>query len=212
VANPWASDRPAGGWPPEGCSVMTHQRPPNYYLFSVCQIMANTYKRIKDDSVVIELDGFEDFDSLESSSSPASDLTQYTKPFAGSDCEQFLDNGTEGDANAGSFDVATELRKQMQSNVTDMLWQSGRDQAQKAFNMYAKIDILRPHFDVEPVQVRNRLLASFVPVIPTSKKQASIPGDLYGPCMVIFTLIAILLFQMKGKLIQRSTLETCALK
>ena len=63
-----------------------------------------------------------------------------------------------------------------------------------------QIDILRPYFDVEPVQVRNRLLASFVPVLPTAKKQPSIPGDLYGPCMVIFTLIAILLCQMKGKL------------
>ena len=78
-----------------------------------------------------------------------------------------------------------------------MLWQSGREKATAALNMYAKIDILRPYFDVEPIQVRNRLLASFVPVMPTAKKQASIPGDLYGPCMILFTLIAILLCQMK---------------
>jgi hypothetical protein len=42
VANPWAADRPAGGWPPEGHIVITPYRTLNYYPFSVCLIMAFT--------------------------------------------------------------------------------------------------------------------------------------------------------------------------
>jgi len=155
----------------------------------------------QNDSIVIDLD-FEDFDNLEvpndgQFSGPAlpqidssSDPNEFDYPKSDDDSSVELPD-------TNSADIASQLRKQMQDNVTNMLWQSGREQATKAFNMYAKIDILRPYFDVEPVQVRNRLLASFVPVLPTAKKQPSIPGDLYGPCMLIFTLIAILLFQMK---------------
>lgn len=36
------------------------------------------------------------------------------------------------------------------------MWQVGKRQASKAFSLYANIDILRPYFDVEPVQVRTR--------------------------------------------------------
>jgi hypothetical protein len=42
VANPWATDRPAGGWLPEGRIFMTPLLPPNYCPFSVCLIMAAT--------------------------------------------------------------------------------------------------------------------------------------------------------------------------
>lgn len=36
------------------------------------------------------------------------------------------------------------------------VWQAGKRQASRAFNLYANIDILRPYFDVEPAQVRSR--------------------------------------------------------
>lgn len=39
------------------------------------------------------------------------------------------------------------------------VWQVGKRQASKAFSLYANIDILRPYFDVEPVQVRARWAA-----------------------------------------------------
>jgi hypothetical protein len=42
AANPRAADRPAGGWPSEGRILMTPQRPPNYYPFSVPLIMEFT--------------------------------------------------------------------------------------------------------------------------------------------------------------------------
>lgn len=42
------------------------------------------------------------------------------------------------------------------SALPGQVWQAGKRQASKAFNLYANIDILRPYFDVEPVQVRSR--------------------------------------------------------
>jgi hypothetical protein len=44
-ANPRAADRAARGWSPEGRIPMTPYRPSNYYPFSVCLIMATTYRR-----------------------------------------------------------------------------------------------------------------------------------------------------------------------
>jgi hypothetical protein len=41
VAILWVADRPAGGWSPRGRIIMTPYRPHNYYLFSVCLIMAS---------------------------------------------------------------------------------------------------------------------------------------------------------------------------
>jgi uncharacterized C2H2 Zn-finger protein len=42
VANPWAADRPARGWSPEGRIVMTPYRHSNCYPISVCLIMVTT--------------------------------------------------------------------------------------------------------------------------------------------------------------------------
>ena len=41
-----------------------------------------------------------------------------------------------------------------------------------------------------------RLLFSFIPQKPSTDRQR-VPRELYGPMMIIFTLIALLLFQMK---------------
>ncbi|TDH01667.1 hypothetical protein EPR50_G00183020 [Perca flavescens] len=48
------------------------------------------------------------------------------------------------------------LKGQLGRQVADEVWQAGKRQASRAFNLYANIDILRPYFDVEPVQVRSR--------------------------------------------------------
>ena len=159
----------------------------------------------QNDSIVIDFDGFDDFDSLDAPSDAEFHAKEYTSDSdagPGDKGGALLDSGavqSPSGNDADSTDIAAQLRNKIRDDMTDMLWQSGREKATAAFNMYAKIDVLRPYFDVEPIQVRNRLLASFVPVMPTAKKQASIPGDLYGPCMIIFSLIAILLCQMKGK-------------
>ncbi|XP_052064299.1 protein YIPF3-like isoform X1 [Mytilus californianus] len=89
-----------------------------------------------------------------------------------------------------------DMRQRLTGNVTEMLWNSGKTQAKKAWSLYGNIDILRPYFDVEPHEVRQRLLFSLLPQKPSDQKQR-VPRELYGPLMVVFTMIALLLFQMK---------------
>lgn len=88
------------------------------------------------------------------------------------------------------------LKGQLGRQVADEVWEAGKRQASKAFNLYANIDILRPYFDVEPAQVRTRLLESLIPVRMISFPQ-KVAGELYGPLMLVFTLVAILLQGMK---------------
>lgn len=40
--------------------------------------------------------------------------------------------------------------------INFQLWNSGKTQAKKAWSLYGNIDILRPYFDVEPHEVRQR--------------------------------------------------------
>ncbi|KAM9154393.1 protein YIPF3 isoform 1-T1 [Pangshura tecta] len=82
------------------------------------------------------------------------------------------------------------------AHFSPQMWQAGKRQASKAFSLYANIDILRPYFDVEPIQVRNRLLESMIPMKMINFPQ-KIAGELYGPLMLVFTLVAILLHGMK---------------
>uniref|UniRef100_A0A8D0H442 Protein YIPF3 n=1 Tax=Sphenodon punctatus TaxID=8508 RepID=A0A8D0H442_SPHPU len=95
------------------------------------------------------------------------------------------------DEENGEFLGMKGFKGQLGRQVADQMWQAGKRQASKAFNLYANIDILRPYFDVEPIQVRNRLLESMIPV-----KMINFP-QLYGPLMLVFTLVAILLHGMK---------------
>ncbi|XP_068597424.1 protein YIPF3 [Brachionichthys hirsutus] len=88
------------------------------------------------------------------------------------------------------------LKSQLGRQVADEVWQAGKRQASRAFNLYGNIDILRPYFDVEPVQVRTRLIESMIPVRMINFPQ-KIAGELYGPLMLVFTLVAILLQGMK---------------
>ncbi|XP_034041011.1 protein YIPF3 [Thalassophryne amazonica] len=96
----------------------------------------------------------------------------------------------------GEFLGMKGLKGQLGRQVADEVWQAGKRQASRAFNLYANIDILRPYFDVEPLQVRNRLIESLIPVRLVSFPQ-KIAGELYGPLMLVFTMVAILLHGMK---------------
>ncbi|XP_057198635.1 protein YIPF3 isoform X1 [Triplophysa rosa] len=82
------------------------------------------------------------------------------------------------------------------SVLSTQVWQAGKRQASKAFNLYGNIDILRPYFDVEPIQVRSRLIESLIPVRVINFPQ-KVAGELYGPLMLVFTMVAILLHGMK---------------
>uniref|UniRef100_UPI00398F02C3 protein YIPF3 n=1 Tax=Pristiophorus japonicus TaxID=55135 RepID=UPI00398F02C3 len=112
----------------------------------------------------------------------------------------------------GAFLGMKGLKGQLGRDVADQVWQAGKRQASKAFNLYGNIDILRPYFDVEPIQVRNRLVESLIPVRMISFPQ-KVAGELYGPLMLVFTLVAILLHGMKtsGTVIREGTLMGTAI-
>nr|BAA91439.1 unnamed protein product [Homo sapiens] len=96
----------------------------------------------------------------------------------------------------GEFLGMKGFKGQLSRQVADQMWQAGKRQASRAFSLYANIDILRPYFDVEPAQVRSRLLESMIPIKVVNFPQ-KIAGELYGPLMLVFTLVAILLHGMK---------------
>ncbi|KAG9464892.1 hypothetical protein GDO78_019237 [Eleutherodactylus coqui] len=119
---------------------------------------------------------------------------------------------TEEGEEDGAFLGMKGLKGQLGRQVADEMWQAGKRQASKAFNLYANIDILRPYFDVEPAQVRSRLLESMIPVRMINFPQ-KIAGELYGPLMLVFTMVAILLHGMKssGTVIVEGTLMGTAI-
>ncbi|VDO31830.1 unnamed protein product, partial [Heligmosomoides polygyrus] len=86
-----------------------------------------------------------------------------------------------------------------------MVWEAGTKQVQDTFKSYGRIDLFRPYFDVEPSQIRIRLLRSFIPRRPS---QMVTSPDLYGPTMVVLTMVALLLLNMKtsGFVVQNGTL------
>ncbi|XP_024152783.1 protein YIPF3 [Oryzias melastigma] len=116
----------------------------------------------------------------------------------------------EGDD--GEFLGMKGLKGQLGRQVADEVWQAGKRQASRAFSLYGNIDILRPYFDVEPAQVRSRLLESMFPIRMINYPQ-KIAGELYGPLMLVFTLVAILLHGMKtsGTVIREGTLMGTAI-
>uniref|UniRef100_UPI00358DDF5F protein YIPF3 n=1 Tax=Myxine glutinosa TaxID=7769 RepID=UPI00358DDF5F len=104
------------------------------------------------------------------------------------------------------------LKGQLGKQVAGQVWEAGRQQAARAFSLYANIDLLRPYFDVETVQVRKRLLESFVPQ-RNMKVPQKLPRELYGPLMLVFTMVAILLQGMKtsGTIVSQGTLMGTAI-
>ncbi|CAF0906016.1 unnamed protein product [Didymodactylos carnosus] len=88
-----------------------------------------------------------------------------------------------------------QTTNQFGPSVGALVWNAGKQQAQKAINLYANLDYLRPYFDVEPKEVFNRLIQSLIPKLPS--REENVKPELYGPSMITFTLAAILIYQMK---------------
>ncbi|XP_067951462.1 protein YIPF3-like [Watersipora subatra] len=141
------------------------------------------------------VDGFDDveFGSSELSSSGHHDM-RADKSSPTSDASS---NGMLGDA-----------QYMMKHTVTSMMWEAGKSQATKAWGVYGNIDLLRPYFDVEPSEVLKRIVNSFVPKPPTAANPIKVVKELYGPTMLVLTLIALLLFEMKssGHTVKEGTL------
>jgi len=104
--------------------------------------------------------------------------------------------------------LGSDLSGQLAGHMLEM----GTKQAKEAFSLYGRIDILRPYFDVEPAQVRKRLLTALVPERLTGTPPLVV-SELYGPLMVVLTLIAVLLAGMKatGHTMQEGTLMGTAM-
>ncbi|GAB6028896.1 Protein yipf3 [Chamberlinius hualienensis] len=100
---------------------------------------------------------------------------------------------------SGSFSMKEQMAK--------YVWLEGRTRAQKALNVYGHIDYLRPYFSVEPKEVTTRLVESLIPRFGNPAK-AVLNGELYGPLMVVLTMIALLLYGMKtsGHVVKEGTL------
>lgn len=84
------------------------------------------------------------------------------------------------------------FNQSMAQTVGAYVFNTGREKMHKTLNIYSHIDYLRPYFDVEPRDVLNRLVYSLVPF-----KNNYLTTELYGPLMILFTLCAILIYQMK---------------
>lgn len=100
-------------------------------------------------------------------------------------------------AAGGSATIPTSMFTQsVASSLGSYVFTTGKERAQQALNIYSHIDYLRPYFDVEPKDVLNRLIYSLVP-IELHQPNYRLPTELYGPLMLIFTLCAIIIYQMK---------------
>lgn len=80
----------------------------------------------------------------------------------------------------GEFLGMKGFKGQLSRQVADQMWQAGKRQASRAFSLYANIDILRPYFDVEPAQVRSRLLESMIPIKMVNFPQVNTQGSMSG--------------------------------
>ena len=97
---------------------------------------------------------------------------------------------------APSTSIPTSLFNQaVASTVSSYVFTTGKQRAQQALNIYSHIDLFRPYFDVEPKDVLNRLKGSLMPIEKDSNSKLT--TELYGPLMILFTLCAIIIYQMK---------------
>ncbi|BFZ15513.1 hypothetical protein BsWGS_18552 [Bradybaena similaris] len=130
-------------------------------------------------------------DDMEIMDDGQSDASDYDTSFQGERLRR-----SNADESKGEKTLVEDITQKMGQNVTQMMWQAGTQGARRAWSVYGNIDILRPYFDVEPKEVQKRLLYSLVPLRPSDKRQ-QVSKELYGPTMVVLTLIALLLYQMK---------------
>jgi hypothetical protein len=124
----------------------------------------------------------------------------------------FSDVLGEPDRKIGMSEGSPKVHEQIQQEIAGHMWQAGTQSAKRFIDMYGQLDYLRPYFNVEPAVVCSRLVRSFVPNLRLTAPQEA-PNELYGPIMVIFSLVAVLLFGMKmsDHIVEEGTLIGTAL-
>eukprot|EP01100_Stratorugosa_tubuloviscum_P004798 TRINITY_DN220_c0_g2_i1.p2 TRINITY_DN220_c0_g2~~TRINITY_DN220_c0_g2_i1.p2 ORF type:complete len:267 (+),score=96.72 TRINITY_DN220_c0_g2_i1:4144-4944(+) len=100
--------------------------------------------------------------------------------------------------------VKSTVTKHIVQQAAGTFFNSTTEKATGYFNLYANVDLIRPYYNIEPFEVGKRLCFSLVPQREVFHK----PLDLYGPTVLVFTLIAILVLGMKltSKTVQEGTL------
>eukprot|EP01103_Thecamoeba_quadrilineata_P000875 TRINITY_DN10769_c0_g1_i1.p1 TRINITY_DN10769_c0_g1~~TRINITY_DN10769_c0_g1_i1.p1 ORF type:complete len:259 (-),score=17.27 TRINITY_DN10769_c0_g1_i1:30-806(-) len=97
-----------------------------------------------------------------------------------------------------SFDqerlLGPDLQQKFAGQVAGQLLESTKTTARSFLDIYANIDLIRPYFDVEQKEILWRLGSSLIPRTNTDLLAKS---DLYGPVIIIFTLISVMLLGMK---------------
>eukprot|EP00731_Ephydatia_muelleri_P017428 Em0010g526a len=89
------------------------------------------------------------------------------------------------------------MQTKISKEVAGQLWTAGKNSTQKFITNYVHVDFLRPYFDIEPQDFRNRLVRSFIPSAQLGAPQ-DVSSELYGPLMLTLTLVAVLLYGMKS--------------
>ncbi|ELR21136.1 Yip1 domain containing protein [Acanthamoeba castellanii str. Neff] len=99
------------------------------------------------------------------------------------------------------------LQDKIVYEVAGRMFQQAQTQAGGYMNLYANLELIKPYFDVELSTVLRRIKLSFVPRQSSELLTSGAP-DLYGPTMLVFTLVAILLLGMKlsHKTVEEGTL------
>lgn len=113
---------------------------------------------------------------------------------------------------AGEGDKAfDELKTKIAAQVGRNILETTKSKATGMFNLYANVDLIRPYFNVETTDVARRLVHSLIPR-PTSELTGS-ALDLYGPVVLVLTLVAVMLLGMKlgHRTVQEGTLLGTAL-
>lgn len=150
-------------------------------------------------SAIIEMD------AVESSFDTFHDL-ELESPEEGNVGPANKSNTTSTSASAEGFFGGAQ--QAVNETVANMMWEAGKTQATKAWSIYGNIDLLRPYFDVEPADVVKRMINSMIPKPPASSSPTKVVKELYGPSMLVLTLIALLLYEMKtsGHTVKEGTL------
>eukprot|EP00049_Salpingoeca_infusionum_P010719 m.185247 g.185247 ORF g.185247 m.185247 type:complete len:273 (-) comp14727_c1_seq3:193-1011(-) len=81
------------------------------------------------------------------------------------------------------------------SQVASQMLSSGTESATRLVSSYARVDVLRPYFDLTPTELRQRLVASLKP--NWHREPQAITVDMYGPTMLALTLAAVLMISQK---------------
>ncbi|KAL6062578.1 Protein yipf3 [Balamuthia mandrillaris] len=95
-----------------------------------------------------------------------------------------------GGSSSGAFSFSDN---QLVYQVAGRVFETAKNQS--LLNLSGYLDHIRPYFDVEPKTVARRLGRSLVPR-PSSELLEGSP-DLYGPLVLVLTLVAVLLMEMK---------------